>query len=60
MSRLNQLSNVIYISSGYLSSVEKFNKGDNEWTQVAPMKIRRSGLGVAVHNGMWRLCLNVV
>ena len=44
----------IYICGGFsgtecLSSAESFNPETNQWTLIAPMSIRRSGVGVIAY-----------
>lgn len=50
------LHNCIYAAGGYdgqdqLNSVERFDVETETWTFVAPMKHRRSALGITVHQG---------
>lgn len=50
------LHNCIYAAGGYngqdqLNSVERYDVETEVWTFVAPMKHRRSALGITVHQG---------
>lgn len=50
------LHNCIYAAGGYdgqdqLNSVERYDVETETWTFVAPMKHRRSALGITVHQG---------
>lgn len=50
------LDTSLYAMGGYdgtdqLNSVEKYDVEKNSWSFVAPMKHRRSALGVTVHQG---------
>jgi hypothetical protein len=50
------LHNCIYAAGGYdgqdqLNSVERYDVETEMWTFVAPMKHRRSALGITVHQG---------
>lgn len=50
------LHNRIYAAGGYdgqdqLNSVERYDVETETWTFVAPMKHRRSALGITVHQG---------